>query len=64
MLKQVSTNSATIVVYTFYVIIFIGHVGMRYNSKKVCTILLIVCLVMAIAGSTFAHSGRTDLSGG
>ena len=37
---------------------------MRYNSKKICTILVIVCLVMAIAGSTFAHSGRTDSSGG
>ena len=37
---------------------------MKYNSKKVCAILLIVCLVMAIAESTFAHSGRTDSSGG
>lgn len=37
---------------------------MRYNFKKVYTILLIVFLVMAIPGSTFAHSGRKDANEG
>lgn len=37
---------------------------MKYNSKKVLTIIAILCLIIAIAGNSFAHSGRTDSSGG
>lgn len=37
---------------------------MKYNLKKVLTIIAILCLIIAIAGNSFAHSGRTDSSGG
>jgi len=37
---------------------------MKYNSKKVLTIITILFLIITIAGSSFAHSGRTDSSGG
>lgn len=37
---------------------------MKYNSKKVCTIITILCLIIVISGNSLAHSGRTDSSGG
>jgi len=37
---------------------------MKYNSKKVLTIIAIICLIIAMSGNCFAHSGRTDSSGG
>ena len=37
---------------------------MKYNSKKVLKIMAILCLIFAITGSSFAHSGRTDSNGG
>lgn len=37
---------------------------MKYNSKKVFTIITAVYLIIAISGNSFAHSGRTDSSGG
>lgn len=37
---------------------------MKYNSKKVWTILTILFLIIAIGGNAFAHSGRTDSRGG
>lgn len=37
---------------------------MKYNSKKVVTIIAMICLIIAMSGNCFAHSGRTDSSGG
>ncbi len=37
---------------------------MKYNSKKVLTIITMLCLIIGIAGNSFAHSGRTDSNGG
>ena len=37
---------------------------MKYNSKKVLTISAMICIIIAMFGNCFAHSGRTDSSGG
>ena len=37
---------------------------MKCNSKKVITIILMICLIIVISGESFAHSGRTDSNGG
>jgi len=37
---------------------------MKYNSKKFLTVITIICLIIGIAGNSFAHSGRTDSNGG
>lgn len=37
---------------------------MKYNSKKVFTIITMICLMIAIPLVSFSHSGRTDSSGG
>jgi len=37
---------------------------MKYNSKKVLTISAMICIIIAMSGNCFAHSGRTDSSGG
>lgn len=37
---------------------------MKYNSKKVLTIFAMICIIIGMSGNCFAHSGRTDSSGG
>ena len=37
---------------------------MKYNFKKAYIILVTICLTICIAGSSSAHSGRTDSRGG
>ena len=37
---------------------------MKYNFKKFLTIIITTFLIIAISGVSFAHSGRTDSSGG
>lgn len=37
---------------------------MKHNSKKFLIIITLLCLISAIGENAFAHSGRTDSSGG
>lgn len=37
---------------------------MKYKSKKIITVALICILSVAMCNITFAHSGRTDSTGG
>lgn len=37
---------------------------MKYNGKKIITVILICILSIAMCNITFAHSGRTDSNGG
>lgn len=37
---------------------------MKYNGKKIITVILVCILSIAMCNITFAHSGRTDSNGG
>lgn len=37
---------------------------MKYNSKKVVIIIIMLFLIITVAGTSFAHPGRTDGNGG
>ena len=37
---------------------------MRKNKKKIISILLIILSIISIGVNAYAHSGRTDSSGG
>lgn len=37
---------------------------MKYNFKKTLIVISILSFILSICGNTFAHSGRTDSSGG